>query len=105
MALATYASSDHKHEATNGGLAVDIDNFGKINDHYYRGAQPKSRNYEQLAAIGVKTIVDLRDDAKGSSRSDAERAGLHYITLPLKDKQSPQADAVARFLVLDINSA
>ena len=35
MALATYASSDHKHEAANGGLAVDIDNFGKINANYW----------------------------------------------------------------------
>src|ERR1041385_3539973 len=82
MALATYADSDHKREAANGGLAVDIDNFGKINDHYYRGAQPKGRNYEQLAAIGVKTIVDLREEAKSSSRAEAERAGLHYINLP-----------------------
>src|SRR5438309_8534759 len=77
MALATYAGSDHKREAAsaNDGLAVDIENFGKINDHYYRGAQPKGRNYAQLATIGIKTIVDLREDAKGSARSEAERAG------------------------------
>jgi len=105
MTLATYAGSDHKREAANGGLAVDIDNFGKINDHYYRGAQPKGRNYEQLAAIGVKTVVDLRDDAKGSSRSEAERAGLRYINFPLKDKQYPQADAATHFLEIVNNQA
>ena len=30
MALATYAGSDHKPGAANGGVAVDIENFGKI---------------------------------------------------------------------------
>jgi tyrosine-protein phosphatase SIW14 len=81
-----------------GGFAVDTENFGKVNDHFYRGAQPEGRNYDQLAALGVKTIVDLREDAKGDARSDAERAGLRYINLPMRKKSYPQPDAAARFL-------
>jgi protein tyrosine/serine phosphatase len=101
-ALTTSALSEHKRA---GGSAVDIENFGKVNDHFYRGAQPKGRNYEQLAALGVKTIVDLREDADSEARATAERAGLRYINLPMKEKSYPQADTATRFLETVNNQA
>ncbi len=97
MAVAAFAGSDHKRNA-GGGFAVDIENFGQVNDHIYRGGQPKGGNYRQLAALGVKTIVDLRGDSERNARSSAEQAGLRYINLPLEPKSYPQADAAARFL-------
>lgn len=94
-ALTASALSDHKRAS---GYAVDIENFGKVNDHFYRGSQPKGRNYEQLAALGVKTIVDLREDADREAQTNAEHAGLRYINLPMKEKSYPQADTASRFL-------
>ncbi|MFY9555633.1 MAG: hypothetical protein WAV47_13045, partial [Blastocatellia bacterium] len=41
---------------------VTIKNFGQMDDHFYRGAQPKDEEYKELAALGVKAIIDLRDD-------------------------------------------
>src|SRR5436190_4622643 len=38
---------------------IRIDNFGRINDNYYRGAQPDDQDYADLAAFGVKTVIDL----------------------------------------------
>ena len=38
---------------------VHIDNFGKVDDSYFRGAQPEGGDYDDLAAIGVKTVIDL----------------------------------------------
>ena len=96
MTLTANAVPDHKR--TNSGLAVDIENFGKVNEHFYRGSQPTDRNYEQLAALGIKTIVNLREDAQQSDRADAERAGLHYINLPMKDKSYPRPDTAEKFL-------
>ncbi len=92
--LPAFAGSDHKRSSA----AVDIDNFGQVNDHIYRGSQPKADNYRQLAALGVKTIVDLRGDAKRDEKAGAEEAGLRYINLPLGDKQYPPADAAEHFL-------
>ncbi len=60
---------------------VSIDNFGVVDGHIYRGAQPDSKDYASLASIGVKTIIDLRDDAKGHARRDAQAAGLKYINI------------------------
>lgn len=97
MILAASAGSDHKSD-TASSTAVSISNFGKVNDHLYRGSQPKGRQYQELRAIGVKTVVDLRADAQGNARAEAERAGLRYISLPLDDKRYPQADAATRFM-------
>jgi protein tyrosine/serine phosphatase len=101
-ALTTSALSDDMRAS---GYAVDIENFGKVNDHFYRGSQPKGRNYEQLAALGVKTIVDLREDADREARTNAEHAGLSYINLPMKEKSYPQADTASRFLATVNNQA
>jgi len=95
--LTASAIPDHKR-AAGGRVAVDIENFGKVNDHLYRGSQPKGRDYEQLAALGVKTIVDLQEDTRDDARSATERAGMRYINLPMKEKSYPQADTAARFL-------
>jgi protein tyrosine/serine phosphatase len=88
--------SDRKEAAKEAG--VDLPNFGKINDNYYRGAQPKATQYDELAGIGVKTIVDLREDSEAYAKGAAEAAGLRYINLPLDDKQYPPPDAADRFL-------
>jgi hypothetical protein len=32
--------------------AIRIDNFGQVNANYFRGAQPKGRDYADLAALG-----------------------------------------------------
>jgi len=97
ITLTAGAIPDHKR-SVGGGVAVDIENFGKVNDHFYRGAQPKGRNYEQLAALGIKTIVDLREDDKDDAQSATERAGMRYINLPMKEKSYPKADTAASFL-------
>jgi len=89
------ATSSKTNEA-----AVGVENFGKVTEFYYRGAQPKGVEYNQLATIGVKTIVDLRDDPKDYAKTSAEQAGLKYINMPMSDKDYPSPDAAAKFLTL-----
>lgn len=93
-----FADNDHKRETARGNLRVDIKNFGQVNDHIYRGGQPKDDDFRQLAAVGIKTIVDLRGDYESDARTSAEQAGLRYINLPMAPKHYPQADAAQRFL-------
>jgi len=98
------SGSDHKRD-TSGTAGVDIENFGQVNDHIYRGGQPKGDNFRQLATIGVKTIIDLRADSEAFEKGDAERAGLHYINLPLEPKAIPTSEQAAKFLELVQNEA
>lgn len=82
------------------GVDVEVENFGKVTDFYYRGAQPERDQYSQLTAIGVKTVIDLRNDPKDYAKSLAEQAGLCYINFPMSDKDYPSADAAEKFLSL-----
>src|SRR4051795_6539372 len=41
---------------------IGIDNFGRVNEGYYRGAQPRGRDFADLASLGVRTVIDLTSD-------------------------------------------
>ena len=79
---------------------IKIKNFGQMDDRFYRGAQPKEEDYKQLAAIGIKTIVDLTDNPKDYEKRDAEAAGMRYVNLPMSDKDYPPAATIDQFLKL-----
>jgi len=96
--LTALACANPEQEPAQGNAPVTVKNFGKVNDHIYRGGQPNADNFRQLAAIGVKTVLDLRGDSERDSKVLAEEAGLRYINLPLADKRYPQPDAAQRFL-------
>ncbi len=98
MLPTAFADTADERKGSRDGDTIDIKNFGKVNDHIYRGGQPKSADYRQLVEIGVKTIVDLRSDREPGARVAAERAGLRYINLPMAPRSYPQADAAKRFL-------
>lgn len=76
---------------------VTIGNFGVVDGRIYRGEQPRRHEYAQLSALGVTTVVDLRDDAEEYARAAAERAGLAYVHIPLSSVGRPNDEAVARF--------
>jgi len=80
---------------------IRIDNFGRINANYFRGAQPNGRDYADLAALGVRTVINLAsDDAEANEKAMAERAGLRYVQIPMTTHQPPTADQLAAFLAI-----
>ncbi len=85
--------------STVGAANIRIDNFGRIDATYYRGAQPEGRDYENLASLGVKTIINLTsDDSDPNEPAMAERAGLRYIALPMTTRQPPSTAQLDEFL-------
>ena len=79
---------------------IKIKNFGQMDDRFYRGAQPNEDDYKQLAAIGIKTIIDLREDPTTYEKREAEAAGMRYVNLPMSDKDYPPAATIDQFLKL-----
>jgi protein tyrosine/serine phosphatase len=79
---------------------VKIKNFGQMDDRFYRGAQPKEEDYKPLAAIGIKTIIDLRDDPTDYEKREAEAAGMRYVNIAMSDKDYPPTTAIDQFLKL-----
>ena len=79
---------------------ISIENFGKLNDNYYRGSQPTARQFDELKRLGIKTIVDLRQDSIDGASEQARKAGLQYVNIPLTTKRPATEDQTARFLNL-----
>ncbi|HUS11853.1 MAG TPA: hypothetical protein VMZ30_15410, partial [Pyrinomonadaceae bacterium] len=42
---------------------VKISNFGQMDENFYRGARPKAEDFRSLAALGIKTVIDLTDNS------------------------------------------
>jgi protein tyrosine/serine phosphatase len=107
----TNANLNDKNDKTDGtigdssksgslGMDVGVDNFGQVTEFFFRGAQPKGEEYKKLAALGIKTVIDLRNDPKDYARELCEGAGMRYINFPLNDKESPSPEAPSKFLEL-----
>ena len=78
---------------------IRIDNFARVDDNYYRGAQPDGSDYADLAAVGIKMLVNLTsDDAQANEESMAAAAGLKYVQLPMTTRVAPTPERVAEFL-------
>ena len=77
-----------------------IKNFGKVDDHYYRGSQPSEVQMEELKRLGVKTIIDLRKDKVAAAEDWASRAGLQYFNITMKPGKAATDEQTAYFLSL-----
>ena len=83
---------------------IGIDNLGRVNDTYYRGGEPADD--ATLAALGIKTVVDLRgDDADAEDRLFAERAGMNYVQIPMTTHQPPTPSVISSFLQVVTDAA
>ena len=79
---------------------IRIDNFGQVNDHYYRGAQPKGDDFRALSALGVKTLIDLAEEGDAREEANARAAGMSFVRIPMTTRQTPSAETIASFLAL-----
>lgn len=79
---------------------IKIRNFGKMDDRFYRGAQPDESDYKDLKALGIKTVIDLTDSPKSYERRDVEALGMRYVNIPMSDSDYPKEEQIAAFLKL-----
>jgi protein tyrosine/serine phosphatase len=86
--------------STSSDATISIVNFGRVSATYYRGAQPNGRDYANLAALGVKTVIDLQRDGDESERQFVESAGMKFYRIPMTTHEPPATETLARFLQL-----
>ncbi|MDT7541252.1 MAG: tyrosine-protein phosphatase [Acidobacteriota bacterium] len=79
---------------------INIKNFGQMDARFFRGAQPKPEDYKDLAALGIHTVIDLRDDPTTYEKSAVESLGMNYVNIAVEDKHAPQEAQIAEFLKL-----
>jgi uncharacterized protein (TIGR01244 family) len=76
----------------------NISNFQKVNDRLYRGAQPTDRGFQDLAQLGIKTVIDLRDTGEHSQADEQKivtSLGMRYVSIPMHGLSTPESDKVA----------
>jgi protein tyrosine/serine phosphatase len=78
--------------------SIKISNFGQMDENFYRGARPKPEELRTLAALGIKTVIDLTDNSREHEEPAVVAAGMRYINIPIVDKAYPGADQVSAFL-------
>ena len=76
---------------------IHIGNFGKINDNYFRGSQPKSGDYNDLAALGVKTVIDLQEDGPSNEAGYVRAAGMQFFRIGMTTSAAPTDVQIAQF--------
>ena len=77
-----------------------LPNFYRVNHTIYRGGQPSDDGFTRLAQLGIKTILDLRDDGERARAEElkALAAGLRYFNLPMSEFSKPNDRRVAEAL-------
>jgi tyrosine-protein phosphatase SIW14 len=80
----------------------EVANLRRIDDHVYRGRQPKHADFADLAHMGIKTVLDLRGGAihKPKERKWVQAAGMHYVSIRLSGLFPPKKQQMAQILAL-----
>lgn len=80
-----------------------IPNFHQVNDRVFRGGQPLSQAWPDLAKTGVRLVIDLRREDEHSSVAEAQSvqaAGMRYVNVPMKGVVAPSIEQVNKILAL-----
>jgi len=82
--------------------APGIANFYQVNEHLYRGAQPTAEGFQYLAKLGVRTILDLRenDDRTAGERQTVAALGMEYVNVPMTGLTPPTEAEISKILAL-----
>jgi tyrosine-protein phosphatase SIW14 len=82
-----------------------VRNFGEVNDRLYRGGEPTQRALEELAALHVALVIDLRerDGQTGMEQQMAEALKMKYVNVPFHGYGAPGDDQMRRVLWLLMN--
>jgi len=102
VSLSTSAAAS-KGDGSRAFDSIDISNFGQMDERFFRGAQPKAGDFQALSALGIKTVIDLRDDPTSFEKAAAEAVGMRYVNIPMSDKKYPSEDEIQQFLTV-VNS-
>lgn len=85
-----------------GSSVPGIENFSKVGEHVYRGAQPTDAGFSYLAKIGVKMVIDLRETDQRSSAEErtVTANGMHYVNVPMTGLTPPTEAEISKILAL-----
>lgn len=80
---------------------IEIKNFGRLDERFYRGAEPKKlEDFKALKELGINTVVDLQAKPEAEEKGMVESLGMRYVNIPMIEKKYPRPEHVEAFLKL-----
>jgi protein tyrosine/serine phosphatase len=81
---------------------LHVHNFAEVNDHLYRGGVPSNVGLEELSAMHVSMIIDLREPGEGTEfeKRAVQTLGMKYVNLPLRPFSAPSQEQMDQVLSL-----
>jgi protein tyrosine/serine phosphatase len=98
--ISAFSQENQKSDISPDVSKVTIKNFGQMDNRFFRGGQPKENDYSQLAALGIKTVIDLQNEPTAYEKRDVEALGMKYVNIPMSDKDYPESAKIEQFLKL-----
>ena len=100
LSASTYAQATQQAARQTAGAApVRIRNFGRMDERFYRGAEPKKlEDFRALKEIGITTVIDLQEKPEPEERGWVESLGMRYVNIPMVEKKYPRPEWVAAFM-------
>ena len=83
-----------------GGGTAGLPAFHQVDEGLYRGGQPSVEGLRQLAGMGVKTVISLRQPSAASrkERELVEQLGMRWVNLPMWFWWRPSDRQIREFL-------
>ena len=82
--------------------APHVRNFAQVGPGIYRGGVPSATGLTELHALGVKVVIDLREEGSSTRAEgvEARHLGMQYVNLPFKPMSAPTPAQVQQALSL-----
>ena len=79
-----------------------IRNFDRVNDHIYRSGEPSLVGLQELGALGIRRVIDLREKSEATEfeKETLEKLGIKYINIPLAALSAPSNAQIQSVLKL-----
>src|SRR5947209_8573770 len=79
-----------------------IRNFDRVNDHIYRSGEPSTIGLQELGALGIKHVIDLRQKSGATAfeKEALEKLGIKYTNIPFAGFSAPSDQQVQSVLKL-----
>ncbi len=82
--------------------AKHVPHLDRVNDHIYRSGEPSTVGLQELGALGIKRVVDLRErsEATAFEKETLEKLGIKYTNIPFAALSAPSDSQVQSVLKL-----
>jgi protein tyrosine/serine phosphatase len=97
-ALSAAASSSAQTQQSATLSTIRIENFGPVNDYFYRGAQPSRSDLADLASLGIKTVIDLQREGEDYEQQAVQSLGMKFYRIGMSARSKPTREQVDQFL-------